>query len=179
MGIRFGLVLCLCLLVAAQLAGAASVSRSSSPVLPAPTFRSSPAWWTITTGSTKPSGLAPQVWAITTARSNAAALVPFDLFNGLRRLSRGAVLIWATTAGRGGPTGTFTRASWPLRLPTFRVDRMWEGQPALNVQQRLRWASVGGWQLDVRVYFATQHPGEGLLRAAQAELDRLLLPRSR
>ena len=54
-----------------------------------------------------------------------------------------------------------------------------EGQPALNVEQRLRWASVGGWQLDVRVYFATQHPGEGLLRAAQAELDRLFLPGSR
>ena len=89
------------------------------------------------------------------------------------------MLIWATTAGRGGPTATFTRASWPLKLPTFRVDQMWEGQPAPNVQQRLRWASFRGWQLDVRVYFATQHPTKRLLRAAQAELDRLLLPGSR
>jgi hypothetical protein len=53
---------------------------------------------------------------------------------------------------------------------------MWEGQPTLNVQQRLRWASVRGWRLDVRVYFATQHPSGRLLRTAQAELNRLLLP---
>jgi hypothetical protein len=62
-------------------------------------------------------------------------------------------------------------------LAGFRLDRMWEGQPAPNIQQRLRWATVAGWHLDVRVYFATQHPGKALLASAQAELNRLLLPR--
>ncbi len=76
----------------------------------------------------------------------------------------------------GATNVTFGRSAWPLPLSTFRVDRSWEGQPASNVQQRLRWAAVHGWHLDVRVYFATQHPGKRLLRTAQQELDRLLLP---
>ncbi|HMI98487.1 MAG TPA: hypothetical protein VK488_01500 [Gaiellaceae bacterium] len=63
-------------------------------------------------------------------------------------------------------------------MATFRLDRGWEGQPATNIQQRLRWVAVGGWNLDVRVYFATQHPDEALLRQAQAELDRLVFPGS-
>lgn len=178
MGFRLCLVLGLCVFAVAALGGAAASPRSGSSVLPPPAFRPAPEWWTLTTGPTNATGLEPQVWAIT-ARSNVAALVPFDLFNGLRRLNRDAVLIWASTSARGGPTRVFTRATWPLRLSAFRVDRTWEGQPAPNVQQRLRWASVGGWRLDVRVYFATQHPSKRLIGAAQAELDRLLLPGSR
>ena len=156
--------------------GGAAASPGSAHLSP-PAFRASPAWVTVTTGPTNPTLPPPQVWAIT-ARGNVSALRPFDLFNGLRALSRDAILIWASTSGRGGPTRVFTRAKWPLRLSTFRVDRIWEGQPRPRVQQRLRWASVNGWRLDVRVYFATQHPNKRLLRAAQAELDRLLLPRS-
>jgi hypothetical protein len=177
MGSRLGFTLAVCALALALLGGAAAPSPSRSSVLAPPSFRASPAWWTISTGPSSRVELAPQVWAITAYRgSNVGALVPFDLFNGLRRLSRGAVLVWALTAGRGGPNGTFTRATWPLRLSSFRVDRMWEGQPTLNVQQRLRWASVRGWRLDVRVYFATQRPGKRPLRIAQAEIDRMLLP---
>jgi hypothetical protein len=104
-----------------------------------------------------------------------AALAPFDVFNGLRRLSRHAVLIWAVINGRGGPTGS-TRTRWPLRLSTFRVDRIWEGQPVPSVQQRLRFVSVRGWRLTVYVYFATQHPRKRQLKATQRELDRLVLP---
>lgn len=80
------------------------------------------------------------------------------------------------TAGRGSATATFTRARWPLHLRSFRIDHGWEGQPAGNVQQRLRWAAVGGWQIDVRVYFGTQHPSKRLLGFVQAELNRLRLP---
>jgi hypothetical protein len=118
---------------------------------------------------------APSVWALT-PRSNPAALAPFDFPQNLHHLSRNAVYVWATTAGRGGPNGTFGRSEWPLRLSRFRLDHAWEGQTAPNVQQRLRWAAVRGWRMDVRVYFATQHPGKQLLRAAQRELNRLLLP---
>jgi hypothetical protein len=154
-----------------------ALSASASSLLPPPSFRPSVDWWTLTTGPTDARfQMAPQVWAIT-ARSNTAALVPFDLFNGLKHLSTQGIVIWASNEGRGGITPTFTRARLPLRLASFRTDRMWEGQPAANVQQRLRWASVQGWQLDVRVYFATQHPGKALLASAQAELNRLLLPR--
>ena len=155
--------------------GAAAFGRADAGALPPPAFRASSAWWTLTTGSRRVSPLAPQVWAIT-ARSNLAALEPFAVFNGVRRLSRDGVVIWASTLGRGGPTHVFTRTSWPLRLPTFRLDKSWEGQPARNIQQRLRWVSVGGWRLEVRVYFGTQHPSPGVVSAAQAELNRLQLP---
>ncbi len=113
-----------------------------------------------------------------TAR-DAAALQPFAPFVGFKRLRPQGILVWATTLGRAGPTSpfpSFPRAKWPLRLSTFRLDRGWEGQPAPNIQQRLRWAAVGGWNLDVRVYFATQHPNKKLVGDAQAELGRLLLP---
>jgi hypothetical protein len=65
---------------------------------------------------------------------------------------------------------------WPPVLSTLRVDHSWEGQPAPNIQQRLIFGSAGGWDLSVRVYFATQHPDRKLLADAQAELNRLVLP---
>jgi len=178
MSLRLASVLSLCVFALAALAGSAASARSDPSLLPPPAFRPSRAWVTLTTGPTNPAVLPPQVWAIT-RRGNVSALRPFDLFNGLRGLSRDAILISAQTSGRGGPTRVWTRARWPLRLSSFRVDRGWEGQPARNVQQRLRWAWVRGWRLDVRVYFATQQPNRRLLAEAQAELDRLLLPHSR
>jgi hypothetical protein len=181
MGFRLFLVLALCLFASSSIGGATALSRSDSALLPPPRFRASPEWVTVTTGPTNPAtmhALHPQVWAIT-SRGNVTALRPFDLFDGLGELSRDAILIWAQTSGRGGPTRNYTRAPWPLRLSTFHVDRRWARQPRPRVQQRRRLASVNGWRLEVRVYFATQHPNKRLLRAAQAELDRLLLPRSR
>ena len=109
---------------------------------------------------------------------DAAAVSPFTVFASLKRLSPGGILIWATTLGQGhgARASSFPHARWPLRLSAFRVDHGWECQPAANVEQRLRWVAVGRWQLDVRVYFATQHPSKQLVADAQAELDRLLLP---
>lgn len=103
-----------------------------------------------------------------------AAAHPFAPFTSLTRLSTNGILIWATTIGRNRPT--FAPIPWPPRLSSFRVDHGWEGQPAANVQQRLKWGVVRGWDMDVRVYFATQHPGKKLLQEAQAQLDRLVLP---
>ena len=72
---------------------------------------------------------------------------------------------------------TFRRAEWPLRLSRFRVTRAGKGSPTPSVQQRLRWAARRPWlDLDIRVYFATQHPHRQLLAAARQELNRLLLP---
>ncbi|MFL5954352.1 MAG: hypothetical protein ACJ76I_09625 [Gaiellaceae bacterium] len=114
--------------------------------------------------------------AVTTA--DAAVLHPFAPFVGFKRLRPRGIVIWATTIGgvATSPFPPFPRASWPLRLSAFRIDRGWEGQPAPNIQQRLRAVSVRGWNLDVRVYFATEHPDKRLLAAAQAQLDRLLPP---
>ena len=166
-------------------AGAGS-SRSGLQILPPPSFR--PAldeWLTVTTGPTRhlysqhplrAIGIAPQVWALSVPKSDLSALQPYSPGTGLRRLSPGAILIWASTIGRGGPTRVYTPGQWPLRLRSFRVDHTWETQPAPNVQQRLRWVAVNGWRLDVRVYFATQHPSARLLRIAQLELSRMRLP---
>jgi hypothetical protein len=141
-------------------------------MLPPPTFAWSSSWMALNTGPTGAKEL-PQAWAIT-PESNFPRVL--NLFVGLRSLSKDGILIWAMTAGRGGPTRTFKSSRWPLRLSSFRVDHGWEGQPSKNVQQRLSWTAVGGFHLDVRVYFATQRPNAALLRKAQAELDRLHLP---
>lgn len=168
-------VLCsLALLVLAGSVASSAASRSTT-MLPPPRLRASPGWFALTTGPTDPAELAPQVWAVT-ARSDTAALVPFDVFNGLRKLEPNGIVIWASTERRVSTSGVFTPSAWPPRLRDFRVDRAWEGQPNRNVQQRLRWTTVHGWRLDVRVYFGTQHPSRRLLAEAQAELNRLQLP---
>jgi hypothetical protein len=175
---RTRVALVLALAAAASLLGGAAVSLSAGGGvrrLPPPSFRPSTYWFSVTTGSSNLPSLEASVWAMT-ARSNPAALAPFDFPGNLLHLSRGAVFIWAATAGRGGPNYTFKRSAWPLSLSAFRVDHAWEGQPAANVQQRLDWIAVAGWRLDVRVYFATQHPSKRLLQVAQRELDRLRLP---
>ncbi len=145
--------------------------------LPPPGLRGNAAWLTVTTGATDPSQEAQQVWAIT-ARSNVAALVPFDLFNGLKNISATGAVVWATTSGKGGTTHVFKAAAWPPRLKDFRRDHSWEGQQLRRIQQRLLWIAVGGWRLDVRVYFGTQHPSKTLLGSVQAELNRLTVPTS-
>jgi hypothetical protein len=124
----------------------------------------------------KPSrGLEPRTPSLPSATID-KRWVLFNFFVGLRQLSTSGIVIWASTSGRGGVTRVFTTSRWPLRLSSFRVDHGWEGQPAANVQQRLRWVVVHGWHLDVRVYFGTQYPPKRLLAKAQAELDRLRLP---
>src|SRR5437763_8289673 len=100
---------------------------------------------------------------------------PFRPFGGFTRLSRRGILVWATSYGRG-TTKEFPRIAWPPRLRAFRVDRAWEGQPAAKIQERLEAGSVHGFRLDIRVYFATQHPDAKLLSDAQIELNRLRLP---
>jgi hypothetical protein len=99
---------------------------------------------------------------------------PFAPFTSLRRLTARGILVWVTTIGRHRPG--FDSMGWPPRLADLRVDHGWEGQPAANVQQRHAWGEANGWDMDIRVYFGTQHPDRQLLRMAQAELDRLLPP---
>ena len=139
-----------------------------------PTFRPSPGWVTVSTGAQTASGPPPVSWAVPT-HSNQAGTGPYGFTDGLERLRGDGVVIVAATVGRGGAEQGWARSRWPLRLSSFRIDRGWEGQPAANIQQRLRWVAVTGWHLDVRVYFGTQHPSTSLLASVQAELDRLTI----
>jgi hypothetical protein len=107
---------------------------------------------------------------------DAARLRPFALFTSLTRLRPRGIVVLAITIGRHRPSFHFAHTRFPLRLSSFRVDHGWENQPAPNIQQRLRAVTVGGWDLDVRVYFATQHPDRALLEDAQTELNRLRVP---
>jgi hypothetical protein len=162
-------------LVAVVLVSAATAAQRPS-TLPPPGIDPNPAWLTVTTGPTNASQQLPQVFALT-ARSNDDALIPFGVFDGLKKLDASAALIWASTSGTGGSTNTFKAVAWPPRLTDFRVDHGWEGQPLPRIQQRLLWIAAGGWRLDVRVYFGTQHPSKSLLATVQAELNRLTLPK--
>jgi hypothetical protein len=153
-----------------------AVAGQPASALPPPSFRPAVGWWTLSTGPTADGKVAPEVWAASDRGTDQEAL--FNLFVGLKRLSSSGIVIWATDAGRGGPTTVFTKTTWPLNLGSFRLDQSWEGQPATNVQQRVRWAAVAGWHLDVRVYFGTQHPSKATLVKAQAELNRLTMPAS-
>jgi hypothetical protein len=177
MNIRLSLLVGLCLIGAASTGAAAASRLASAP--PPPRFRPAPGWVLVKHGPSEPDVSPSQVWAIT--RPDASALLPIKLFTSLARLSPRGIAIWALTVfPRGGPTHGFPPATLPLRLSSFRVDHGWEGQPnGSQIQQRVRLVNIQGWHLDVRVYFATEHPDKRLLGAAQAELDRLLLPASR
>jgi hypothetical protein len=166
----------LVVLVGLVMAVSAAAAEQEPSLLPPPGIRSNSAWLTVTTGPTRASQqLPPQVFAVK-ASSDTTALVPFGVFAGLKKLDAGSALVWATTIGTMGRPFTFARGAWPPRLSDFRVDYGWEGQPLSRIQQRLVTLGVRSWNLDVRVYFGTQHPSKRLLAAVQAELNRLTLP---
>ena len=123
------------------LAGTATAAHQrAATALPPPSFRPAVGWWTLSTGPT--ASIAPEVWAASDRGTDQEAL--FNLLVGLKRLSPSGIVIWASDMGKGGPTSVFTKTGWPLKLGRFRLDESWKGQPAANVQQRLRWASVAG-----------------------------------
>jgi hypothetical protein len=158
----------------AVLVSAAGGERPRS-TLPPPGIRANPAWLTVTTGPTTASQqLPPQVFALT-AGTSPDALIPFGVFDGLEKLDAIGALIWASTISKNGPF-TFKRAAWPPHLTDFRIDHGWEGQPSPRIQQRLLWVTTGPWNIDVRVYFGTQHPSRPLLASVRAELARLTAP---
>jgi hypothetical protein len=97
------------------------------------------------------------------------------LFGIFKKLSRGGILVWADTVSHGRK-GFPAASVWPPHLASFRVDHGWEGQPAANIPQRVWVGSIRRWDLDIRVFFATQRPNAALHGRAQAELDRLRLP---
>lgn len=149
------------------LATATTGASASQPRLAS--FRSASGWLVERAGADNPS----LVVAVTAP--DASAVHPVALFGSFKKLSRSGILVWVDTAGRGRKSFP-AAAAWPPRLARFRVDHGWEGQPAANIQQRVWVRSVHGWDLDIRVFFATQRPSRTLLTRAQGELSRLRLP---
>ena len=164
MGLR-GLAL---LAVLAVALGVAS-SGGASPQSRLAGFRPASGWLVTRAGADNPS-----LVVAVTAR-DASAVHPVALFGSFKKLSSNGILVWGDTVGRGR-TGFPPSVAWPPQLARFRIDHGWEGQPAANIQQRVWVGSVRGWDLDIRVFFATQHPSTALLTKAQAELSRLRLP---
>lgn len=154
--------------VSAAVLGMATAG-TSAPAVRLATFRPAAGWLVVRAGADNPS----LVVAVTTR--DATAVHPVALFGSLQKLSRDGILVWADTVGRGR-RGFPAASSWPPQLASFRVDHGWEGQPAANIQQRIWVGSVHRWDLDVRVFFATQSPSPALEARAQAELNRLRLP---
>jgi hypothetical protein len=146
---------------------------TASGAAPPPRLRTAPGWVAVNpTKTEQPNLYASMVVAVTAP--DVAAAHPFAPFASFTRLSARGIIVWATTIAHNRPK--FEPMRWPPRLSSFRIDHGWEGQPASNVQQRLKWGVVNGWDMDVRVYFATQHPDRKLLSEAQRELFRLRLP---
>ena len=146
---------------------AATITRAAKPPLAG--FRPASGWIVASAGASNP-GLVVAVTA-----PDVAAIRPVALFGSFKKLSRDGILVWAEAAGRGLP-GFPSRVAWPPRLASFRIDHGWEGQPAPNIEQRTWVGVVHGWDLDVRVFFATQHPSLRLRARAQAELEHLRPP---
>ena len=64
----------------------------------------------------------------------------------------------------------------PLRLADARVSAGWEGQPNANAPQYQIVDRLKTRDLEVDVFFGTQHPSRGLRAKAQRELERLRVP---
>lgn len=167
---RSGAAACICL-VACALAGGATAASSVSNA-PPPKMHQATGWLIVKRSRSQPWISSSMIVAVTA--HDVGAVRPFAAFTSLKQLSPNGILVWAMTIDRNRPT--FAAMQWPPRLSSFRVDHGWELQPAANVQQRLKWGVINGWDMDVRVYFGTQHPDAQLLRRAQAQLDRLVLP---
>ncbi len=91
----------------------------------------------------------------------------------LRRLPPGGSVIFVDAFRTPSTLPKAAARPLPYRLPDFRDDRGWEGQPAVNVPRYVLFTSRDGHMVDVRVFFGTQAPSERLRARAQAELDTL------
>lgn len=154
------------------LACSAAVFAAAGSTAASPAIRPAPGWIVVHRSLSEPDVPASMVLAVT--RDDVAAARPLALFTSLERLSARGILVWAWTLGRH--RSGFSRLAWPPRLAAFRIDHGWENQPSPRIQQRVVAGVVNGWDVDVRVYFGTQHPDVALRNEAAAELRRITLP---
>lgn len=145
--------------------------------IPGPQFATKTGWTADQTGSHSSSDEDTPVGLASTIPVTGADTFPAFPTSTLAALPADGIVLWATAYPPFGPTsGFFPPRALPLKLAdTAEIDRQWEGQPKRTVPQYVLLASVDGIQLDVRVYFGTQHPGADLIAEAQDELDSLTL----
>jgi len=84
------------------------------------------------------------------------------------------VIASAYTPGVG--MAYFPPGSLPPQLGDADVRAAWEGQSNKDAPEYLILDRVNGYDLEVRVYFGTQHPSDARASRAQAELARLQVP---
>jgi Penicillin-insensitive murein endopeptidase len=150
----------------------ASTSARASLTAPRFAFRAASGWNTAT--RVGPGCAAGAAKAATAPIAEGADDFPQKT---VKRLPADGIVIWAcaNVGGRNG-AANFRPAALPLQVSDADVQAAWEGQPNADAPQYLLWRSVNGYDLDVRVFFGTQHPSAERLAEAQAELDRLQAP---
>jgi hypothetical protein len=97
----------------------------------------------------------------------------------IAHLTPNRIVIFAQARPRGrfaNVDAGFPRRKLPLRLSDARILRGWEMQPNTRIPEYRMLAATGKVNLDVRVYFGTQHPSPAILADAQSELARLRVP---
>jgi len=147
--------------------GHASVGSSSFGFRPA-------AGWNTATDAAAPGCAAGAATAATVPVADRPGDFPEET---MKRLPPEGIVVWACSyvAGPNGASN-FSPATLPLHLSEADVQAAWEGQPNPDVPQYVLWRSANGYDLDVRVFFGTEHPPAQRLAEAQTELDRLEVP---
>lgn len=89
-------------------------------------------------------------------------------------LPRNGIVIWAMVSHPGAPPPGWS-TPLPLRLQETAPSSPFEGFPDVGAVRRVQ-AWNGPYEVDLYVYFGTDHPAASSLAAANAELARLQLP---
>jgi hypothetical protein len=115
------------------------------------------------------------------AASARASTIPFaesEAFpmTTIARLPEDGIVITAYLQPHARYGRDFPSRSLPLRLGDARVSAGWEGQPNGNAPQYRIMDRLKTRDLEVDVFFGTQHPSAGLRAKAQSELERLHVP---
>jgi hypothetical protein len=133
-------------------------------------------WTVVQSGTVGPTGTAHAVAAnVALAADDGPARLPYDT---LASLPAEGVLIFTTFSTRGDPPvdGGFSPRELPLRIADARpapesAERLATAVPA---ERRLR-VAVDAYNVDVRIFFGSAPPSAGMLRAAQRQLNRLVV----
>jgi hypothetical protein len=159
--------------------GPSSGSAATPAADDAPGFAAAKGWNTLSTGITSP----PQ------APTAIAANVPFATqaggagnlpTNTVNALPADGIVLYVVLYPRGERSeldAEFPKRSLPLQLVDGKLEQGFEGISPRIGDYRLE-AAIGNWNLDVQAFFGVAHPEARLLKAAQTELDRLIVPAS-
>lgn len=160
--------------------GEVTQEPSELPFYPAPEFLESQGWNTTSTGSVSTNTTdIPTAWAATVPflEEESQAGVPR---NTLSALPENGVVIVASLPDPDTfpvpPDNPNYQGKPPFRLSAAQLMTTWEGQPRPDIPQLLILGTAKDQFVDLRIYFGTQNPPNSLLRSADQELSRLVIP---